>query len=75
MKLDEQPVAETVDNNKDPLAHRACMVCWPELVPGMLAYCGTKLQGIPLPEDCDKCIVCEDLKDTHFKTCPGVWKE
>jgi hypothetical protein len=62
---------EAINFSKEPLAHRACLDCYPVFYPGMQALCGWILEGIPLTESHDKCFVCEDLKEVHFENCPG----
>jgi hypothetical protein len=60
-----QALDTNVNLDRSPLAHRCCIVCYPVVRPGVMSLCGIKLKGVYLTEQHDKCIVCEDLKETH----------
>lgn len=53
------------------MIHRACLVCYPVLYPGMLALCGWRCRGVLQHESDNVCIVCEDLKQTHSEQHSG----
>jgi hypothetical protein len=62
----EEPT--TVEQDNSPLLHVACMICWPDIKPGIIALCGTVLYG-RVYESGDRCIVCMDLYDYACKDC------
>lgn len=55
----EQP---TATGNK-PLIHLYCRICYPELKPGIITFCGTKALGKIQPPGTADCVVCLELKD------------
>jgi hypothetical protein len=62
---------DPVNTHTGTLLHVACMSCWPDLIPGMIALCSTILRGQE-HEKGDLCVVCLELYCKPCKVCGNV---